>query len=207
MLALEQVGEILPLLESRRGDFDQQPAFHMLLGQAYTQAGRLGPAADAYQNALTLAPGSMELREETALALIAANRLAEARAVVEASPIEGTGPSATLLRNLASALIAANQSEAAVRLLEPAVIAHAEIPGLWITLARGYLALEANEKAGRALDKALALTPESPEACLLAAYRALVTGNKPQAEKLAKKVIERNPQDEQAVAILAAAQG
>ena len=204
MLSLEQVGDILPVLESRRGDFEQQPAFHMLLGQACAQAGRFGPAADAYLSALALAPGSMELREETALALIAANRLTEARAVISASPLEGPGASAPLLRSLASALIADNQTQVAVELLEPAVAAHPEVPGLWATLARAYLALDANEKAGRALDKALALAPDSTEACLLAAYRALVTGNKPQAERLAKQVIERNPEDEQAVAILAA---
>jgi tetratricopeptide (TPR) repeat protein len=206
LVAIDRIDDALALLTSRQFDFEQAPSLHALTGQVLTLAGRVDEAADSYLLAVQLAPNDALLREEAVLTLVAAGRVAEAMLLIEPVLESTDGQVApAVIRTLAAALLDGGRSTDAVRLLRRATARDQGDATLWLLLAKAQICESDHEAADAALARARALAPDRPEVLLLAAFHAMQTGRLDQAITLARSILDRNPTDLEARAVLASA--
>jgi predicted Zn-dependent protease len=194
----------LPLLKSRQKDFPDEPSVQLLIGQALSLMDRKEEAAAVLQEAVRLAPDNSLVRQEAGLTLLRADKIDQALEVLGPLFVASTDKcSPAMIRAAAGALLAHNRPDRAVRILEPATVTHAQDASLWLLLGRAYLLTSRTQEAVRAAGRAVQIDEASAEARLLLAYASLEAGQRLQAAQVARQVLDRDPQDHEAAAILA----
>jgi len=214
LLTADQYKKAIDLLEPRHNDFEQTPAVHILMGQAYTFLKRYVPAAEAYQTALHLAPNNRLLREEAGTAFLAAGWNEEA--VETLTPLlrgPTTRPTAAapsspplgIVRTIAAALMRSGNSGKAIALLEESLKKNPQEATLLLLLAEAHLRAGDLARATDVGRQVVRLDSEGSEGNLLLAYCALELGRATEAAELARKILTQNPRDIEARAVLAKA--
>jgi predicted Zn-dependent protease len=195
------------LLKSRQADFPEEASVRFLLGQALSLMDRKAEAAEALSAAVRLAPEDSLLRREAGLALLSIGELDEAVQVLKPLLIASTDKcSASLIRCVAAAMLARNQAAQAIKILDPATAAHPDDASLWLLLAQAHATSGSLQEGARAAARAAQIDGNSSEGPLLLAYISMVSGQKEQAIRTAKQILQKHPSDHEAAAILARAQ-
>jgi len=205
LIAADRCAEALAVIEPRRPDFERHASVHALAGQTLSLLGRKTEAAGCYQLAVQLAPEDPVLREEAGLALLAAGRIERAHALFDMDATESSPAiSPSLAALLADGLLhKTHRPDQATRLLEHAVTTQRNDPTLWLLLAEACLQTDRIDRAGEAIDQAANLAPDRAEVWLLRAYHALATGRTTDAIRAAGRLLQQNPDDVEARALLA----
>ncbi|HUW81560.1 MAG TPA: tetratricopeptide repeat protein [Phycisphaerae bacterium] len=205
LIAADRCAEAMAVIQPRRADFERHASVHALAGQALSLLGRKIEAAGCYQLAVHLAPEDPVLREEAGLALLAVDRIEQAHALFDTGPTESNSAiSPSLAALLADGLLRkSRRPDQAARLLEHAVTTHQNDPTLWLLLAEACMQTDRIDRAGEAIDQAARLAPDRAELWLLKAYHALATGRTIDAVRAARRLVQRDPDDVEARALLA----
>ncbi len=217
LIVTDRIEEAVEVITPRRRHFEQTAAVHALTGQALTLLGRPTEAAECYRFAIDLAPNNALLREEAGLAFLEVGWYDDAVEALEPLVSVATpGPAATqparqasisAVRALAVAYIASDRPGQAGTTLEKALAEepHALDVSLWMLAANAWLRAGQIPKADVAARRAVNLAPDQTDAHLVMAYSALQTERIDEAIRIAKQLVERNPQDLEARVLLAKA--
>lgn len=206
LIAARQLEEAWSLLESRQGDFEREPTVYLLMGQALNLLGRQDEAVDAFVMAVQLAPDNALLREEAALAALAAGRSALAMEIIQPMLVaERWQASRSLVLEMGNSLLRQRRPRLAVALLKPALERDGRDAELWLLAARAYYEMSDTAAAGDAIRQAMRADDSLTEARLMMAYHHLVTGQKENAAELASAILAAEPHDAEAELILAEA--
>jgi tetratricopeptide (TPR) repeat protein len=205
LITADRYAQALAVIQPRRADFERHASVHALAGQTLALLGRKNEAAGCYQLAVHLAPEDPVLREEAGFALLAADRIEQAHALFANGSAEANSViSPRLTALLADGLLRkSRRPEQAARLLEHAVKDHHDDPTLWLLLAEACMQTDRIDRAGEAIDRAAALAPDRAEVWLLRAYHALATGYPTEAVRAARRLVQQDPDDVEARALLA----
>jgi predicted Zn-dependent protease len=109
------------------------------------------------------------------------------------------------IRLVATALLEQKQPKEALKLLEPALNAHADDAWCWLLAARSHVEMGKFNKAETALMRSLQKDSGLTEAKLLLAWCKLASGETGAAAASAQEVLKHNPNDVAARTILAQA--
>lgn len=215
LIAMDQPDKALEVIAPRRLDYEQTPAVHALTGQAWSLLGRHTRAAECYQLALHLAPQDPLLREETGITFLAAGWDEEAvdtlMPLVASHPTTTqptSGPSApplAALQALAAALMRIGKPQQAADVLEHNIENCDQVAAVWLLLAEAHVRAGSLDAAEQAADKAFALSPDESQGGLIRAYCALQGNRIDQAIDVAQRLVQRDPKDVEARALLAQA--
>ena len=192
LLAAGDVAGAVRLLAQAVGDAPSDPAAHYAYAQALWQAGDKDQALAQYQEAGRLSPQSLSYRADTARALVAMGRKAEAIEELEAAVAIEPGPGP--LQSLA-ALYAESGNQA--RALDTLRRAAAVAPNSAIIQQDYAHALEKAGNTAQAIDayqKVLAINPKAANSRGLLADLLFRQNRKDEAIDLVRDGIAQNPQ-------------
>jgi tetratricopeptide (TPR) repeat protein len=179
--------------------------YYFLLGRRYESIGDADKAADAYKQALTLAPDSAELRAELAGLYARENRATDAVAAAEEALKKDPDnrEANRILGSIYAALAEQRQSlrpgddpatyvPRAIAALERARVEGPE-PAIDLTLARLYVQTKAFDKALPLLRRLELEQPGMPELALMIATAEEGAGNTPAAIEALRGAVDENP--------------
>ncbi len=170
LVALDRATEALALIRERSTDFEQNATIRSLAGGIYMMLGRYEEAADAYREAVQIAPEDRVLQSQLGLALALSDQYQEARRVL--APLVDDEPDAagSILLALGRCELQLGEPERAKQVLQRAVNAEPINPRYWTWLARAALASNDFMTARRAAGQAKRLAPESAEHAMLLGF-------------------------------------
>jgi tetratricopeptide (TPR) repeat protein len=166
------------------------------LGAAFEAIGRLDRAKSAYQQALSIDPGSATARFNLARLLHERGDPRGALAVLDGSPREADTPELVALR--AELYIADGDPDQAADILSDAVARAPGDPVAWVDLASGWLAIGDRVRAEDCLRIALELDPQHIGAKLRLADLLVRDGRYIEAAQLASQAEAASPTEVEA---------
>ncbi len=206
LLHLGGAEEACHYLIERVERFNQEPAFHWGLAEAYRAAGNLDAAAQSYRTARELGEQDPDVTESLAWCLLRAGRFAAAAEEFRHLLAEQGRSSYTttvtahqrrlsIELGLAKCLLEVGQPAEARERLAALTRSHEKEPGVWLALARASLACGDTERALKNAVRAAELDEQNVAARQLATYLAVKAGQGELAEQLARQAVAIGPQD------------
>ena len=174
LVAMEQQGEALKLLESKVTYFEHSATIRTAVGQLLVQQQRYKEAVDLLRQASILATEDLSIREHLALAMFYAGQYRDASdALTRLMRNEEYAQRGDLLAALGECQLQLGQYREARATLETATQRDASSAGVWLSHAKAALQLNDVKRAEMSLRKALTLAPDNSEAHLMLGYMRL----------------------------------
>lgn len=208
LVALDAPAEALALIESRWTDFEHNATLRGTAGQIYLLLGQYEKAADAYRDAVRIAPEDKTFKAQLGLALSLAGRNTETIAVLEPLCAEGARSGETpgyLLTALGRAYLETDRCDEAKSTLRTATQVSPESLSAWSWLARAALTCGDLGTAYEAALKAAELGKGAPEPLILLGYICIRQGNGPAAVRALEEALEKQPGDAMTLYLLSQA--
>ncbi len=195
LVALGRLSEALELIRSRATDFERNATLRSLAGDIHTMLGQYEQAADAYREAVLLAPNDVQLQIQLGTSLERAGRHGEAVAVL--APLLPRTPDAPWSARLAlgKACLANGNATAAKDVFRIATRNAGASAEPWTWLARAALACDDRMTARQAAEKAASLTPQNGSCWLLLGYVCHRQNDIPAARRALDAALRLNPED------------
>lgn len=170
LVALDRAAEALALVHDRWTDFEQNATLRTLAASIYTLLARHEDAANAYRQALAIAPDDETVRAQLGSSLLLAHRYDEAEQVLITLASSKTEPPAGVLVALGRCQLALHRIDQAKQTLQRATNADPGNPRAWHWLARASLAGGDLLTARRAATRASQMDPQDRDHRLLLGY-------------------------------------
>jgi len=195
LVSLGRLSEALDLTQERWTDFEQNATLRALAGGIYTRLGRHEEAANAYHEAVRIAPDDHLLQLNYGTSLARAGRHEEACAVLTDAISEDTKPATSTLVDLGQCHLALNRPAEAKAMFRRAVAADPQNDAAWNALARAALALNDLLTARQASTQAVELRPDHVEHTLLLAYVCWRQNDIQTADQVLDRILVSQPND------------
>ncbi|NLX22730.1 MAG: tetratricopeptide repeat protein [Phycisphaerae bacterium] len=206
LVALGRPNEALALARGRWTDFEQNATLRSLTAGIEMLLGRYEEAADAYREALRLAPQDDILRWRLGSALVLAGRHEEAADVLACATQSDKQAPTTALVDLGHASLELGRADQAKTLLRQATSQEPTLVSGWLWLARASLMCEDLVTARRSAQEAVRIEPDNDGHHILLAYVCLRQKDYPAAEASSQVILRQRPDDPLALHLLHLAQ-
>jgi tetratricopeptide (TPR) repeat protein len=207
LVALDRPAEALALIEERWTDFEHNATLRATAGQIHMLMGRYERAADAYREAVRIAPDDVTLQYQLGLALSMSEKYAEAVGVLAPLNVKRQDLPAYVLIALGRSYLGLARELEAVAVLRQATAASPDSPGAWSWLARAALTAGDLVTARQAAARAADLDRDTGDSRILLGYVCLRQGDRGAAIQALQSALARHPEDPLALELLNRARG
>jgi len=195
LVALGRFDDALALAREHWTDFEQNATLRAMAAGVYTLLGRYEEAADAYHEAVRIAPEDDLVQWQFGSALVRAGRCEEACVVLAAATSEKKEVPPSALIDLGRCHLELNRPDEAKAVLRRAVAGAPQNATAWNWLARAALASDDLLTARRAGTRAVDLKPADSEHAVLLAYVCWRQRDFPAVDRVLAHVLDNQPND------------
>ncbi|MHC4441662.1 MAG: tetratricopeptide repeat protein [Planctomycetota bacterium] len=195
LVALDKQDKALELILSRWTDFENNATLRSLAGRIYMMLGRYEEAANAYREALQIAPDDAMLQGQFGRSLVLSENYHEALPILTKAVGNTDNPSSTILVALGRCQMAMKRIEDSKVTFTRAVQVNGQQVRNWSWLARAALVSDDLATARNSAASAVRLAPDNADLALLLGYVCWRQKDYQAAVDALNKALEKLPDD------------